>query len=181
MLGAAPAAQSHDRELGIDDPHKLIADMWTAVQESVEARFFSEADWERLRFELWYANQAMRSGRPVSGHAWAAIQHGLTELLVSPAAKRRAAIELKPAGVDADEVAAVSMLGTYRSKLPVMTTEGQDGEPAHNRSATYQGTRPLAHGPSPGDRYLGLPARCDVEDLGDNEIQNRWLAPIATR
>ena len=55
----APAAHIQDRELGIDDPHPLIVDMWTTVQESCEARFYSEADWERLRFELWYANRAM--------------------------------------------------------------------------------------------------------------------------
>ena len=113
----APAAHVQERELGIDDSHPLIADMWNTVQESSEARFYSEADWERLRFELWYANQAMRSNRPVSGHTWAAIQHGLTELLISPAAKRRAAIELKPPGPDTDAVAAVSMLGKYRQSL----------------------------------------------------------------
>jgi len=67
--------------------------MWNAAQSSCEARFFSEADWVRLRWELWHANQAMRSGRPIPGNTWAAIQHGLTELLVSPAVKRRVAIE----------------------------------------------------------------------------------------
>ena len=112
-----PAAHVQERELGIDDPHPLIVDMWTTVQESCESRFYSEADWERLRFELWFADQAMRSGRPTSGHAWAAVQHGLTELLISPAAKRRAAIELRPPGRDEDEVAAVSMIGKYRQSL----------------------------------------------------------------
>jgi hypothetical protein len=63
------------------------------------------------------ANQAMRSPRPISGHTWAAIQHGLTELLVSPAAKRRVAIEVKAPGPDTDEVRAVAMIGTYKSKL----------------------------------------------------------------
>lgn len=105
------------RSLGIDNPHPLIASLWNTVQSSCESAFYSEADWERLRFELWYANQAMRSPRPISGHTWAAIQHGLTELLVSPAAKRRAAIEVKAPGPDTDEVRAVAMIGTYKSKL----------------------------------------------------------------
>lgn len=113
----APAARAQGRTLGIDDPHPLITDMWNAVQESSEARFYSDADWERLRLELWYANRAMTAGRPASGPTWAAIQHGLTELLISPAAKRRAAIELQARGPDTDEVAAVSMIGQYRSKL----------------------------------------------------------------
>jgi hypothetical protein len=113
----ASAAHVRERALGIDDPHPLVLSLWDAVQTSCESAFYSEADWERLRFELWYANQAMHSPRPISGHTWAAIQHGLTELLVSPAAKRRAAIEVKPPGPDADEDAAVSMLSKYRQSL----------------------------------------------------------------
>ena len=116
----APAARVLERELSIDDPHPLVGDMWTAVQESVEARFYSEADWERLRFELWYANAAMTGGRPISGHTWAAVQHGLTELLISPAAKRRAAIELQPPGPSVDEDAAVSMTANYQRKLQIL-------------------------------------------------------------
>src|SRR6185295_8586138 len=72
---------------GIDDPHPLVADLWNAVQTSCEATFYGEADWERLRLELWYANAAMTCGRPLSGNTWPTIQHGLTELLISPAAK----------------------------------------------------------------------------------------------
>jgi hypothetical protein len=114
----APAAATDvARELGIDDVHPLITAMWDAVQISCEATFFSEADWARARWELWFADSAMRSGRPLSGQTWAVVQHGLTELLISPAAKRRAAIEVKPAGVDADAVAAVSMVGRYRQAL----------------------------------------------------------------
>ena len=111
----APAASSHDRALGFD-AHELVASMWDTLHESCESKFFSHADWERARWELWYANQSMVSGRP-TGSAWEAIQHGLGALLISPADKRRAAIELKPPGPDSDETAAVSMLSGYRDKL----------------------------------------------------------------
>ena len=90
--------------------------MWIAVQTSCEATFYSDADWVRLRMELWYANRAMCSGQPVSGRTWGVIQHGLNEMLLSPAIKRRAAIELRP-NVDADAVEAVSMIGRYRQVL----------------------------------------------------------------
>ncbi len=113
----APAARVQERELGIDGAHPLVTDLWAAVQSSCESQFYSEADWQRLRFELWNANHAMTSGRPISGHTWAAIQHGLTELLLSPAIKRRTAIEVRPQGPDLDENAAVSMFGKYHSKL----------------------------------------------------------------
>jgi hypothetical protein len=114
----APAAPHHDRELGIDNPHQLVTGLWTALQTSAESRFYSAADWERARFELWHANALLTSGKPIPGNAWAAVQHGLNAMLVSPAEKRRCAIELKPPGPDdPDEIAAVSMMSTYKSKL----------------------------------------------------------------
>jgi hypothetical protein len=59
----------------------------------------------------------MTAGQGPSANMWTTIQRGLGELLVSPAAKRRAAIELQAAGPDPDEVAAVSMVGRYHSML----------------------------------------------------------------
>ena len=89
--------------------------MWDIVQTSCEATFYSEADRQRLRLELWFANRTMADGQPTA-KAWDAIQHGLSELLISPAMKRRAGIELRPS-VDEDENAAVSMLGRYKQVL----------------------------------------------------------------
>jgi hypothetical protein len=113
----APAAHDVVRTLGIDDPHHLVESMWTALQTSAEARFYSAADWERARMELWFANALLTSGKPIGGQAWAGVQHGLNALLISPAEKRRAAIELRPSTADPDEVAAVSMIGQYQTKL----------------------------------------------------------------
>jgi hypothetical protein len=113
----APAAVSAGRDLGFENPHPLVASMWEAVARSCECTFYAEADWERLRMELWYANTAMVGGKPISGHTWGAIQHGLNELLLSPAIKRRAGIELRPQAVDADADAAVAMTGKYRQML----------------------------------------------------------------
>ena len=111
-----PAAGVQDRELGLEDPHPLVVSMWENIQKSCEATFYSEADWARLRLELWYANEVMRNPRP-TGQAWTQVQHGLSDWLVSPAAKRRCAIEMKAAGPDEDAVAAVSMLDRYRQSL----------------------------------------------------------------
>jgi hypothetical protein len=112
----APAASVGDRVLGFGNPHPLIVDMWAAVQHSCESRFYSEADWARLAMELWHADRAMRNPRSGAA-AWEAVQHGLNTMLLSPAEKRRLGIELRPVGPDADESAAVSMLGKYREKL----------------------------------------------------------------
>ena len=94
----------------------MIAALWDAVQTSCEATFYSDADWVRLRLELQFANHIMASGRP-SARAWDAVQHGLNEMLLSPAIKRRAGIELKSQNVDADEEAAVSMTAKYQQVL----------------------------------------------------------------
>ena len=110
----APAAGVQDRALGLDDPHPLIVSMWENIQKSCEATFYSEADWARLRLELWNANEVMRNPRPT---AWQQVQRGLSDMLISPAAKRRCAIEMKAAGPDEDAVAAVSMLDRYRQSL----------------------------------------------------------------
>ena len=112
----APPAKLSDRQLGIDDAHPLIMAMWDTVQQSCEAAFYSEADWQRLRLELWFANRTLASGQP-SANAWTAIQSGMNEMLLSPAIKRRAGIEVKRAAVDADEVAADAQIARYRAVL----------------------------------------------------------------
>ena len=111
----APAAIPLRRASLASRSHPLIVGLWQTVQESCEAAFYSDADWQRLRLELWYANHTMASGRP-SAQAWDAVQHGLSELLISPAVKRRSGIELRPSA-DTDADAAVSMIGKYRQSL----------------------------------------------------------------
>ena len=112
----ASAAEPAPRELRIDAAHPLVVAMWDTVQQSCEATFYSEADWERLRLELWHANRIMSTGRLVSSRGWAAVQSGLNEMLLSPAVKRRAGIEMRP-DVDADKVAADEQIVRYKQRL----------------------------------------------------------------
>ena len=70
------------------DAHALVADLWAALAQSVESSFYSAADWQRARMEMFYANELIRNGQP-SANQWGAVQHTLSELLVSPAVKRR--------------------------------------------------------------------------------------------
>jgi hypothetical protein len=112
----APAAGPGTRKLGIENAHPLITSLWDTVQTSCECAFYGEADWVRLRLELWFVNRTLVGGQPTAT-AWTAIQSGLNEMLLSPAVKRRAGIEVKPQAVDADEVAAVSIVGKYRQQL----------------------------------------------------------------
>ena len=51
-----------------------------------------------------------------SGPTWSVVQSGMNEMLLSPAVKRRAGIELKRA-VDTDAEAAVEQLARYQQRL----------------------------------------------------------------
>ena len=59
----------------------------------------------------------MTAGQAPSAHQWSAVQRGLDELLVWPAVKRRAGIELRRQGVDADMVAADEIVDGYKRSL----------------------------------------------------------------
>ena len=111
-----PTGTSTTRELWVEYAHPLVADLWEAVHTSCESRFFSAADWERARMELWFASAVMRDGACPAA-AWTAVQAGLNALLISPATKRRAGIELRPVGVDADAVAADNQIARYKTVL----------------------------------------------------------------
>ena len=99
------------------DAHELVADLWAILGRSVEAQFYSAADWQRARWELWYANTVMTASQVPSANQWTAIQRGLDELLVSPAVKRRAGIDLRRNGVDADVLAVGELVSKYKRSL----------------------------------------------------------------
>jgi hypothetical protein len=93
----------------------VVVDLWATLGSSVEGRFYSTADWARARLEMWFTSRIMTAGKVPSANQWTAVQRGLDELLVSPAVKRRAGIELKRAeDVDA---AADEIVGKYKRVL----------------------------------------------------------------
>ena len=104
-------------DLGIARPHPMIAALWQRLGESVEARFYSAADWERVRLELAYGNRLMLARNRPPASSWNAFQKGLSELLISPADKRRVGIELELAAEDPAETAAVIQIAAYQDAL----------------------------------------------------------------
>lgn len=111
------AAPAPPRAHGIVNPDPIIENLWVELQDSPESKFYSAADWARVRLELFYGNQVIRElkvgyvagfdakgnvslGNKINSAAWKLFQDALTELLVSPAAKRRAGIELSPPVAD---------------------------------------------------------------------------------
>lgn len=102
-------------ELGFP-AHVMVSDMWAALSKSVEGQFFSHADWQRARFELFFVNNLLYSER-IGAQAWQAVQAGLSALLISPADKRRVGIELKKRTSDPDADAAVIQLAAYQNAI----------------------------------------------------------------
>lgn len=102
--------------LGIESCHPMVQDLYDSLAGSVEGKFFSAADWQRARLECLFINASITGDR-VSAVAWQAIQSGLNALLVSPAEKRRAGVELNRVTADPDEDAAVASLDAYRDRL----------------------------------------------------------------
>ena len=99
------------------DAHELVVGLWAVLGSSVDGQFYSGADWQRARWELWYAKEVMTTGQVPSANQWTTIQRGLDELLVSPAVKRRAGIELRRKGIDADVLAVDEMVDKYKRSL----------------------------------------------------------------
>lgn len=97
--------------------HKLVRDFYKALTESVEAQYYSLADWHRVRLELLFMNKLLMSDRTPGAQAWTAVQSALTELMVSPSAKRRLGIEMQRAVTDEDEDAAVTDLAEYVARV----------------------------------------------------------------
>lgn len=120
--GAAEAVVAGTAGLQPDlgfEAHEMVMSMWKALETSVEGQFLSTADWERARVEMWFLNQVLTGQIELTAANWARVQNGMNELLISPADKRRAGIELKKATSDADEDAAVDQIASYRNKLAV--------------------------------------------------------------
>ena len=53
---SSPATEDEQPPLGFD-AHELVVDLWAALGSSVEGQFYSAADWQRARWELWYASR----------------------------------------------------------------------------------------------------------------------------
>jgi hypothetical protein len=111
-----PAAVKSPVKLGFP-AQPLIRALWRSLKTSAEGRYYSAADWERLRLELWFGNELVSSSRTPGAQAWATFQAGLNTLLISPAEKRRLGIDVRAVAVDEDEEAAVLMLNEYQQKL----------------------------------------------------------------
>lgn len=81
-------------ELGIENPHPLIADFYSSLRESAQAKYYEPSDWSYARFILHHANTLVTSSRP-SAQMFAAVTSALSDLLVAEGHRRRVRLEIE--------------------------------------------------------------------------------------
>ena len=80
--------------LGIDDPHPITINLYQALRESGQSRYFEPSDWAFARFTLTFADKLLKSQRP-SGPVLATVHSMMGDLLVSEGARRRFRVEVE--------------------------------------------------------------------------------------
>lgn len=81
-------------ELGFDDPHPIIVDLWRSMGESAQSQYYEPSDYEFARFVLHFADGLLKSSRP-SAQMFAGVSSAMTELLLSEGSRRRMRMEIE--------------------------------------------------------------------------------------
>lgn len=81
-------------ELGIEDPHPLVVDLYNSLSESGQSRFYEPSDYQYARFCLHFADSLLKSSRP-SAQLLASVSGMLSNLLVSEGDRRRVRLEIE--------------------------------------------------------------------------------------
>lgn len=90
-------------ELGIENPHPIITDLWDSLGMSAQQQYYEPSDWQFARFTLHFANQLLWNSRP-SAQMFQGITSALSDLLVSEGSRRRLRMEIERNQSSADIV-----------------------------------------------------------------------------
>lgn len=101
-------------DLGLVDPHPIVSDLYLAMKESGQSRFYEPSDWQYARFAFHFADLLLKSSRP-SGQLLSTVQSMLTDLLLSEGARRRVRLEVERSVQSGGEVLEVADL--FRARL----------------------------------------------------------------
>lgn len=80
-------------DLGFDDPHPIIADLWKSMGESAQSNYYEPSDWQAARYTLHFADGLLKSSRP-SAQMFAGVHSAMTDLLITEGARRRVRMEI---------------------------------------------------------------------------------------
>lgn len=90
-------------ELGLENPHPIISDLWDSMGGSAQSEYYEPSDWQFARFTLHFANQLLWNQRP-SAQMFQGILSALSDLLLSEGSRRRLRMEIERNKSQADIV-----------------------------------------------------------------------------
>lgn len=90
VTAPTPIAQ-HPDELW----HPIAAEWFKSLSESGQSHFYEASDWATARYVAEAMSRNLNSGERFSAVLFAAVMSGMTELLTTEGARRRARVELE--------------------------------------------------------------------------------------
>ncbi|ASJ79518.1 minor tail protein [Mycobacterium phage Kalnoky] len=88
-IGAVPIP-----ELGFDDPHPIVRDLYRSLTESAQRRYYEPSDWQYARTALHFLDGLLKSPKP-NGQLLTTVNSMLSSLLVSEGDRRRVQLEIE--------------------------------------------------------------------------------------
>jgi hypothetical protein len=111
-IGDCPACDGRgEKDVNL---HPVALSWYRSLKSSGESRFYEPSDWQMARYLAFEMSRSLYQRQ--SAETVRAILAGMTELLVSEGARRRARLELER-GKPAEGLAPVSVLDDYRDAL----------------------------------------------------------------
>lgn len=92
--------------------HPIALDWFNSLGESGQARWYEASDWMTARYIAEAMSRNLRQGQKFSSMLFSAVLSGMTELLTTEGARRRARVELERAAEP--EKPAVTIMSEYR-------------------------------------------------------------------
>lgn len=81
-------------ELGLVDPHPLVADLYASLADSGQSKFYEPSDWEFARLTCHFLDNQVKTSKP-SGQMLAVLHSMMTDLLIAEGARRRVRLEIE--------------------------------------------------------------------------------------
>jgi hypothetical protein len=102
-------------DLGIDNPHPLVADLYRSLKDSAQSRFYEPSDWAYARLTLFFVDDLLKQSKK-SSMMLASVNSMLTSLLLTEGDRRRVRLEVERN--TGGEVASVTDIAdVYRERL----------------------------------------------------------------
>lgn len=90
-------------DLGMDNPHPIITDLYQAMRDSAQSKYYEPSDWQYARMTLHFVDKLLWAEKP-SAMMLASVNSMLTTLLLTEGDRRRVRMEVERNNVGADVI-----------------------------------------------------------------------------